>query len=150
MDAPFVINGETAADKATVTHITLGDTVNAYLHISERKTGQAATAQQNIADAVKANKADGKYYISARVKLDKAGDTAYADPYIQSSPIQIRAGGEKRFAVGDTWTDVGKDSDGSFMAFKELESGKALTAANLDKMGWCKFYFIMYQNANWF
>lgn len=147
MDAPFVINGETAADKATVTHITLGDTVNAYLHISERKTGQAATAQQNIADAVKANKADGKYYISARVKLDKAGDTAYADPYIQSSPIQIRAGGEKRFAVGDTWTDVGKDSDGSFMAFKELESGKALTAANLDKMGWCKFYFIMYQNA---
>lgn len=71
MDAPFSANESDAGKKATITPVSIADSVNAYLHLTDREANKrSATVMQNVKEQLKANGAAGKYYISARIKLD--------------------------------------------------------------------------------
>ena len=111
MDAPFSANESDAGKKATITPVSIADSVNAYLHLTDREANKrSATVMQNVKEQLKANGAAGKYYISARIKLDNPDETAYFVPFIQGSGgMQLQTGGGTRFAVTDEWTTIGKN-----------------------------------------
>jgi hypothetical protein len=143
LEDPFLANASDAGAQATVTHISLEGEANGYMHVSERTEGQrSATAQQNILAKLKENGADGKYYISARIKLDNPEDTAYVAPFIQGAKLQMQPGGGERFEVSGSWSEVGKKSDGSFMEFSTTVG--TWNQENLDAETRSKFYFMLY------
>ncbi len=145
LEAPFSANESDEGQSATVTPVSLEGELNPYLHLTNRTAGQAsATVQQNILTQLKANGADGKYYVTARIKLDTAGDTAYVDPMIQGAGgLQLRPeGGGLRFAVTDEWTTVGQYEDGSYAALSVANG--TFDAASLETLAWAKFYFRLF------
>lgn len=149
MESPFFANEDDYGNTATITPVSIKDSVNAYLHITDRRAGErASSVQQNVAAQLKANGADGKYYISARIKLDNAGDTAYVVPYIQGSKVLLQPGAGERFAVGGSWSEIGKKNDGSYMAFAAVDGTKDLTDTNLSSLTWCKIYLMMFTGAS--
>ena len=141
MDAPFSANESDAGKKATITPVSIADSVNAYLHLTDREANKSsAPVMQNVKEQLKANGAAGKYYISARIKLDNPDETAYFVPFIQGSGgMQLQTGGGTRFAVTDEWTTIGKKRDGSYMDFS-LVNGAFDPAA----LTWAKFYFLAF------
>lgn len=134
----------TVATRRPLRPISLEGEINPYLHLTNRTAGSpSSTVMQNVKDQLKANGADGKYYISARIKLDTAGDTAYVSPMIRAGALQLRPfGGEKRFAVTNEWTEVGKNADGSFVAMSVANG--TFDEATLAGLSWGKFYFELY------
>jgi len=144
LEAPFAANEDDSGNKATITAISLEGEINPYLHLTNRTAGSpSSTVMQNVKDQLKANGADGKYYISARIKLDTVGDTAYVSPMIRAGALQLRPfGGEKRFAVTNEWTEVGKNADGSFVAMSVANG--TFDEATLAGLSWGKFYFELY------
>lgn len=143
LEAPFSANASDGGEKATVTPISLEGEVNAYLHLTVRTEGQrSATAQQNIKQQIIDNGADGKYYVSARIMLDNPEDTAYALPYFDGNTIKMQPGGGERFPVTGSWSDIGKKSDGSFMAFASI--GGDLTESTIAELKRLKFYVMLY------
>ena len=145
LETPYFANESDEGASATVTPISIADSANAYMHITDRVANQrSATTQQDIKTQLVANGADGKYYISARIKLDDAGATAYAVPYIQGSTIQLQPGGGERFAVSSSWGEIGKTNTDAYMAFSAVATGKELTAANLASMSYGKFYIMLF------
>ena len=143
LEAPFIANVSDEGLSATVTPVSIADASNAYLQLTNRKAdSRSATIQQNIKAQLKENGADGKYYISARIKLATEGDTAYAVPYIHGNKVQMQPGAGERFAVSDAWGEIGKKNDGSYMAFASV--GLDLTADNLAALTWCKMYVMLF------
>ncbi|HIW74036.1 MAG TPA: LPXTG cell wall anchor domain-containing protein [Firmicutes bacterium] len=145
LEAPFSANESDDGKAATITPVSLEGEVNPYLHLTDRTPGSpSSTVMQNVLTQLKANGADGKYYISARIKLDTEGDTAYVDPMIQGAgSLQLRPlGGEKRFAVTNEWTTVGQYDDGSYVPLT-LANG-TFNADSLEALTWAKFYFRLF------
>ena len=151
-----------AADITLVSNQQQGDgQTSQALHVKDRIDGQkVAGPQYDMLDILKSNGSKGTYFMSAKIKLDNADDTAYICPYLQGgnpgedttddnvhSVKLMLAGGTAYQINGKEYTEIGLGTDGAYIPFSICDKNSGLTDQSIALTKWFKFHFQMYAGA---